>query len=245
MKTHTIKQAIKKSLRRMGLHFYTNNSLPHGVDVYTDLERLRNGFPLETIFDIGANVGQTSVQLAGKFSQAKIFAFEPFTDTFSRLTANTRHLSQISIFKIALGDEQKTYLASIEPESVQNSLKKNRGSPTAHSEEVTVKRLDAFCAENYIESIDFLKTDTEGFDFEVLRGAGDLLRSGAIGSILCEVAFNPLDQQHTIFLPVYHHLVERGFRFYGLYDTLPLHRNPADTAYCDALFCHPKFCRPS
>lgn len=241
MRIRTLKQAARNKLRQCGLHFYTDNSLPHGVDFLLDLQRLRGSRPLETIFDIGANIGQTSLELAGRFRGSAIYAFEPFEESFCQLAANTRHLPGVNRFKVALGEAGEMRRVSVEPKSVFNSLKTNRQSQTSHQEEILVERLDVFCAKQQIARIDFLKTDTEGFDLEVLKGAGNMLADGAVGSILCEVAFNPKNRQNTPFLPVYNCLMERGFRFYGMYDTFFLHRNPADLAFCDALFCHPSF----
>ena len=38
-------------------------------------------------------------------------------------------------------------------------------------------RLDTYCVKNNITHIDYLKIDTEGHDFEVIKGCGDLLDS--------------------------------------------------------------------
>jgi|ERR1035437_438374 FkbM family methyltransferase len=241
MKIQIFKQALRNNLRRRGFHFFTDDSLPHGVNVYIDLKRLRRGFPIKTIFDIGANIGQTSLNLAEKFPSAMIYAFEPFEKTFSQLVANTQHLSGVNRLKTALGERSEMRRVNIEASSVFNSLKTSRETKISYEEEILVERLDSFCTKNHIERIDFLKTDTEGFDLEVLKGAGDMLGIGSVGAILCEVAFNPTNQQNTQFLPVYNYLTERGFRFYGLYDTFFLHRNSSNLAFCDALFCHPSF----
>ncbi len=42
---------------------------------------------------------------------------------------------------------------------------------------VEVKRLDDYCKENNIDHIDFLKIDTEGFDFEVIKGCGRFIKN--------------------------------------------------------------------
>ncbi|HEX3717556.1 MAG TPA: FkbM family methyltransferase [Verrucomicrobiae bacterium] len=241
MKIHKLKKTIKQQLRRVGFHLYTDGSLPHGVDVYVDLRRLRGGRRVETIFDIGANIGQTSLRLSEEFQSAKIFAFEPFKETFSQLSANTRHLRGVNTFNIALGELSEVRRVKIESGSVFNSLKTNREAGSCYEEEISVERLDSFCGRNDVKKIDFLKTDTEGFDLEVLRGGGDMVTSGVISSILCEVAFSPNNKQNTPFLSVFNYLTERGFRFHGLYDTFFLHRNSFDLAFCDALFCRPTF----
>jgi len=45
------------------------------------------------------------------------------------------------------------------------------------SKKTQIRRLDGYCDEKGISKIDFLKIDTEGWDFEVLIGAGDMLNN--------------------------------------------------------------------
>ncbi|MBK8338698.1 MAG: FkbM family methyltransferase [Flavobacteriales bacterium] len=46
--------------------------------------------------------------------------------------------------------------------------------------------MDAFCAEQRIERIDFLKLDIEGSELPALKGAERLLREGRIGCVMVE-----------------------------------------------------------
>ena len=45
------------------------------------------------------------------------------------------------------------------------------------SKKTKIKRLYDYVNENNIDHIDFLKIDTEGFDFEVLKGCGDFINN--------------------------------------------------------------------
>lgn len=66
-------------------------------------------------------------------------------------------------------------------------------------EEVAVGTVDTFAREFGVEEISLLKTDTEGFDAEVLRGAKSMISSGRIFLILIEVGFSKYDAGHTLF----------------------------------------------
>ena len=56
--------------------------------------------------------------------------------------------------------------------------------------EVEVVTLDSFSVENNINFIHILKSDTQGYDLEVFKGAEGLMRQNQIGLIYCELIFS-------------------------------------------------------
>jgi tRNA1(Val) A37 N6-methylase TrmN6 len=56
--------------------------VPQGMSYPYDIKRFYNPYNVKTIFDVGANIGQTSLFLSHHFPQADIFAFEPIKDTY-------------------------------------------------------------------------------------------------------------------------------------------------------------------
>ena len=117
-----MKLYIKRLLHLLGLHIYDNSRLPRGANVYQDIKRLPESLKVKTIFDVGANVGQTCLESVTEFPQARIFAFEPIKSTFTRLCSNTQHLHQVKTFNFALGSVKGSCLVKAEAESVFNSL---------------------------------------------------------------------------------------------------------------------------
>lgn len=65
--------------------------------------------------------------------------------------------------------------------------------------------------------MDLLKTDTEGFELEVIRGA-DRMLSGSVRAVLAETAFNRADRRHVHFADLSAALEPHGFTFVALYD---------------------------
>jgi FkbM family methyltransferase len=88
------------------------------------------------------------------------------------------------------------------------------------TEEVDVRMLKSFAADVGLESVDYLKVDVEGTEYEVLEGAGDLL--GRTGVVRVEVCFIPFRIGQRLFSDV--DLLLRGYGFDLLrYEILPAH----------------------
>lgn len=76
--------------------------------------------------------------------------------------------------------------------------------------------LDRFMAERPGQSVDFIKVDTDGHDYEVLRGAQNMLRERQVLGVLVEVPFHGITHPHShLFSNVDRFLRENGF---GLFD---------------------------
>jgi len=76
--------------------------------------------------------------------------------------------------------------------------------------------LDRFFAERPGQSVDFIKVDTDGYDYEVLRGAQALLRERQVIGVLVEVPFHGITHPHSqLFSNIDRFLRENGF---GLFD---------------------------
>jgi FkbM family methyltransferase len=232
-----VKEALKFFLRRNGGNFLS----PLGVNWLVDIERISPpSASINTILDVGANVGQTCTALHRAFPDARIWAFEPIASTFAQLQANTAHLKQVTAVAKALGAEPGTAQAKIHPTLSQvNSIIRpgvKTSLETDAFETVTIDTVDRFCAAEGIETIDILKTDTEGYDLEVFRGAQGLLSSGRVRFVYTEVGFHPEDVAHTSFFSAYEALACYGFRFMGLYELHPMFHCADEQAHCNALF---------
>jgi FkbM family methyltransferase len=77
-----------------------------GLDVWADMAELFRGKPPGVLFDVGANCGQTALQMATIFAAARVLAFEPNPDVFPALQRKIAHLPQVSAFQMALGERQ-------------------------------------------------------------------------------------------------------------------------------------------
>lgn len=219
-----------------------------GKDPVADIGRLFNGRALEVIFDVGANEGQTSEQFAAAFPRAVVYSFEPFEPSFEKLSALAEGSVQVRPVRCALGDVEAEMKLHVNSASVTNSLLPNAPEaeefqPAGMAREITsvttrVSTVDAQCESAGVPFIDVLKTDTQGYDLHVLRGAERMIRGENVAVVLAEVLFAPLYSGQSYFHDIYAHLWARGFRLVTLYG-VALNEN-GYASWCDALFVHPQ-----
>ena len=234
-----IKSTIKRMLSTSGVYAKWYRNIPHGIDWMLDIDRIAGPtWKPHVIFDVGANVGQTTLELSKHLRQADIHAFEPVRSTFETLSRNVAHIQRAQCHHCGLGDIEKTLSVRTMPGSIVNSLKSDCMSsvPEARIEEIRVRTADAVAAELEVQHIDVLKTDTEGFDLEVLKGASGLLKAARVSFVLSEVTFFRGDQQHTSFESVYTYLMEQNFAIVGFAETGELAASGVENGYCNALF---------
>ncbi|HEY4357628.1 MAG TPA: FkbM family methyltransferase [Acidobacteriaceae bacterium] len=209
-----MKELLKRSARQAGLFVANNERL--GLDVDLDLARLTGYAPLKTIFDVGANFGQTACRFAQAFPAASIYSFEPVQDTFAKMKANVKRLPQVRAFQMALGDQTGTAEIHLAASAGSNSLKAVHGSTA--SEIIQVKTLDEVADENNVETIDLLKIDVEGFELQVLAGAARRLAQRRIRFIYAEcVMDNDPEMAHTNFFDIHALLRPLGFSVVAYY----------------------------
>ena len=130
---------------------------------------LINIFEPRVIFDIGANIGATSVFFALNYPKAKIFSFEPTSMNFNLLKKNVKNLKNVIAFNRGVFDKdvtEKIYLDRFSPG--RNSIFK-RWTNSEEFEQIKLINLHKFVKENKIDNIDILKIDTEGCEVPILK----------------------------------------------------------------------------
>ena len=234
-------------LRPFGLQL----SFRRGCDPIDDIVSLvGDGIPVSTIVDGGAHVGTFSCHMARVFPEAKIYAFEPTPETFVLLQRQTCGVSHIQCQKRALGAEpgQARFCENSSP--LTNSLRPNSaanehyfaGLVERRSEVmVEVTTLSDFARDVPLESIDILKLDLQGGEFDAIRGLGEFI--AAVKVMLIEVQFLPLYEGASLFSDIDAHLRREGFALFQLYDLV---RSPGDgrLLYGDALFVRQDVLKP-
>jgi FkbM family methyltransferase len=229
------RQLMKSLLRRFGYTCCATRSLPVCADLFLDLRRLSIE-PVGTILDVGAHVGHTAATFCSVYPSARVYCFEPSPETFKTLVQNCAS-KNVSAVNMAVGSYVGTAHMYAVKDSLLNSLVSRLNSPRPDSTQVTVRvtTLDQFCEEHDVRHIDFLKTDTEGYELEVLKGATRLLTEKRINAIYVECAIARCDR-HLSATDLLEFLKTYGFRLYGLYEQAHYFEPNDDHLWCNALF---------
>lgn len=145
--------------------------------------------PIQTIFDVGANVGDWAQKAAQFFPHATIHAFEAVAPTYAILEGNLRGKRHLVAHGYGLSSAPGT--AEITYYGADYSYLSTMGAPL-HSHlsstqiPIELRTGDSVVEQLQLSRIDLLKIDVEGMEHEVLKGFQNALASGRIGMIQFE-----------------------------------------------------------
>ncbi len=161
--------------------------------------------------DAGANIGYYSLIWSNFSLNPCIYAFEPNPKVLGLLKENLCQLEnsvKYSLFEEALSSEVGTVCFNEGNEEQIGWGHVHEGG----SHIVQCNTLDnVFFSKN--ETIDLLKVDIEGYEYHLLKGAEQLIRSGRIKHILMEINDDMLHANGTSKEQVYSFLKEHGTKF--------------------------------
>jgi FkbM family methyltransferase len=128
--------------------------------------------PGGVFYDIGANVGLMSVEVARRFSdQVRVFAFEPQPSLARTIAISARlnNYQNLRVFPIMLGKEPGRADLFIASHSIHASaVSREAGAAAIHC---PVGTIDQMLGDGLLAPPDVIKIDVEGGEFDVFRGA--------------------------------------------------------------------------
>jgi FkbM family methyltransferase len=204
------------------------------------LRRILSVLEVDGVLDVGANAGQYGALLRSLGFKGAILSFEPVQASFEDLTRASADDPGWQAFAVALGstDEERTIATTrfsllssfLEPSEFSGEVF-GAESEVVCREAVPVRRLDRLLPELWPEPAPrriFLKTDTQGFDLEVIEGAGDVLRK--VVGLQVELSAIPLYEGMPDYLETLAKLRGLGFEVAGLH---PIFRKPGSLAIAE------------
>ncbi len=128
--------------------------------------------PDMVVMDVGANIGDFTLQAAARCPRGRVIAVEPVTEHVEALKRNIElnGFSNIEVLQLALGDvegQSEIHVAGLASSGTF-------ARPGTRSEMVRKASLSTLMKELAIERLDLLKLDCEGAEWQILAGADDL-----------------------------------------------------------------------
>ncbi len=188
------------------------------MNVFRAIRQADPSFVPASVFDIGANVGQTHAQIRIAYPEVPVLCFEPVAATFATLAEKLAGDPAAKAYRLAFGARAGRALMQARPGGVTNRLitapPANKAIPT---EEVEVATGDAFCAGHGITEIGILKVDTEGHDLDVLVGFRGMLAGRRVRYVEAECGVSPRNFMHVPFTRIADFMFAMGYGLFGLF----------------------------
>ncbi len=176
--------ALKKTILNWNRPFYSKALLTvckRYVDLYNgdnNYHRNENGElkvlkwlhsidKLQTIVDVGANIGSYSSDVLSINPKASIDCFEPDPRAYKELSK----IKGLRLHNVGVGDTEGTFTLNMGSRTTHSSLMDHgEGVATASVKVITLD------TQALPKKIDLLKIDVEGFEYKVLQGAKETLK---------------------------------------------------------------------
>lgn len=206
---------ILLGLRGLGILNHGTNKIS-GESFF--LKHTFSNYDINSVFDIGANIGDYAITCRELGFKGDILSFEPHPITFNHLKEKTpKH--NIKLYNIGFSEEAGTlsiYDSSTSDGSEHASLHKevltdlHKRDIIEHK--VDIDTIDNFLTTNKIENIDLLKIDTEGNELAILKGANKALSKIKI----IHFEFNEMNVVSRAFFKDFYTLLSPNFNLYRL-----------------------------
>ena len=191
-----------------------------------------NIYKFDIFLDIGAHKGESIKLFSRNFIIKKIYSFEASPENYKILSYNIEKIKkdfndrEIIIENYAIGSLNKKMLLNQFIESSSSTLNRinekskyfkkkikfldNKNNEKLFNKvEVNQIKLKDYMLSRNIEIIDFMKIDTEGYEFEVLLGTDDYLSK--IKYILFEHHYDDMIEKNYRYSDIHNLLVKNNF----------------------------------
>ena len=200
--------------------------LKYKIHLRRDLKRrlqIINDCKINTLLDIGANIGQYAIKMRNLGYTNKVISFEPLNGAFEILKKSAQGDKNWIVNNYGLGDEDTIGVINISGSSDSSSILEMLpslsdsvpGLKYIGKQEIVIKKLDTIF-NSFVKSEDYvmLKIDTQGFEKHVLDGAVQSLKQ--IKVIQLEMSIVPLYKNEMLFKEMITFIENQGFQLYSL-----------------------------
>ena len=185
------------------------------------------------IFDVGANIGYTSLYYASMNGTAQIFSFEPHPDIFIRAQENIalNQFRNINLINLGLGEKKevlKLYEVNEHNPGMNRIIREEKDFAF---KKINVDTLDQFVAEKNIEHLDLIKIDVEGFEYAVINGGKEAIQKHK-PLLFIELDDNNLKENNSSALALVSLLCSLGYTKFYRTDNMSALSTSTDFSHC-------------
>lgn len=210
------KLLVRRGLLRADLDLRRGSFARHLVDTLRSRE-------LDTVLDVGANVGQYASLIRAAGFPGRIISCEPLSGAYAELSRRAAKDSAWTALNVAVGATIGTTDINVAANSFSSSV---LDMTDAHrdaapgSEYVSVETVELTTVTDLVSrhGIDpartLLKIDTQGFEAEVLKGAGELI--GLFAAVQLELSFVELYAGQPLYADMLARMADAGYRIQQL-----------------------------
>jgi FkbM family methyltransferase len=211
---------VRKLLKKMERDLVAYDYVTHPVARRIHLLRAHS---VSLILDVGANVGHFGHELRELGYRGRIVSFEPLKAAYAQLRRAAEGDALWTTHNCGIGSHDGTaeinVAGNVQSSSLLAMLPRHLSSaPDSFyqgREEITVRRLDSVLPEIEAENeVVYLKSDTQGYEAEVLKGGEETLRR-AVG-VQLELSLVPLYEGETLLADMIHEMDAKGFQLMSL-----------------------------
>jgi len=208
--------ALRNALHKRNLDIVRN---PYWVT----LVRTLGWRGVDTILDVGANIGQYGSGIQASGFHGRIISCEPLPDAYAQLEHRAARSPLWTALRTAVGAENGTVEVNVSANSYSSSVlqltnacleaaPKSRVVSTVQAPLTTVQ--DLVATQDITPRRALLKVDTQGYEAAVLDGAGDELKEFA--AVQLELSLVALYEGQALFYELDERLRKTGFELFSV-----------------------------
>jgi len=184
----------------------------------------KQGFTPKTVFDVGAYKGDFAELAKSIWPETEVHCFEPLKEKAIDIGNRFKTVGKVHVHNVLLGEEDDKTVVFNKAETASSVLVEHETNDF-EKEEKTMVSLDTLINESNLPHPDFLKLDTQGYEYQILSGAETSLQN--IEVILAELNHIDIHQNVILAEEVISLLFSKGF---VIFDIAEMHRRPLDQA---------------
>lgn len=179
---------------------------------------------IDTVIDVGANIGQSTSGFRQQFPNARIYSFEPLPVQYNILCEAFKYDNKFVAYNLALSDKEEyiVFNSADFPDassilSMSDLLKeyivKAGFFPSAETKEIIVRAATLDSMGLVLGHSLLVKIDVQGADDKVIWGGQETIKKAKL--CLIETEFQPLYDGQALFFDILVQMKALGFTYFG------------------------------